>query len=95
MRDTATLLLELQCYLDRKVVKNLVKLLEGLILVCIPTHLDDVCEKGLVVYYSALAALTRITELAANQATPQGKTVARKILDQLQPENHKEAPGSP
>jgi hypothetical protein len=91
---TALRLSELQAYLDRNVVKNLTKLLEGLISICIPTHLDDVCEKGLDVYTSALAALTRITEQAtAAQATAQGKAVARKLLDQLQPENHKDAPG--
>jgi hypothetical protein len=86
---------ELQFYLDCKVVTNLIKLLEGLVYVCIPTHLDDVCEENLLAYFSAFAALTRIAEQARAQGTPQGKAVALKLLDQLQPENHEQAPGMP
>jgi hypothetical protein len=81
---------ELQLHLDCNVVENLRKLLEGLISVCIPTRLDDVCKKALVLYYSAFAALTRITQQAAAQVT---QPVALKVLDQLQPEDHKQPPG--
>jgi hypothetical protein len=84
---------ELQLYLDYKVAKNLTKLLEGLIFVCIPTQHDDLCVKGLHVYVSALAALNIITKQARAQATPQGQAVALKLLHQLQPEDHEEAPG--
>jgi hypothetical protein len=88
---------ELQLYLDCKVVTNLTKLLEGLVYVCIPTRLDDVCEGNLLIYLSAFAALTRIAEQARAQATqPQGEAaVALKILDQLKPENHAQPPGMP
>jgi hypothetical protein len=82
-------------YLDCKVVTNLTKLLEGLVQVCVPTHLDDVSEMNLLVYSSTLAALTRIAEQAQARTTrPQAKAVALKILDQLQPEAREEAPGS-
>jgi hypothetical protein len=87
---------ELQLYLDCKVIRNLTKLLEGLLCVCIPTRLDNVCKKGLDVYCSAFAALTRIAEQARAQAAqPQGEAVALEILDQLQPEDHEQAPGMP
>jgi hypothetical protein len=89
-------LFELQLYLNCKVVENLRKLLEGLVSVSIPTRLDDVCKNGLAVYYSAFAALTRIAEQARALATqPEGRAIALKILDQLQPENGKQAPGMP
>jgi hypothetical protein len=89
---------ELQLYLDCKVVENLTKLLEGLVDVCcIPARRDKVCHKGLIVYALAFAVLTRIAELARALATePQGgKAVALKFLDQLQPEDHEQAPGTP
>jgi hypothetical protein len=95
---TCGTLSELQLYLDCKVVTNLTKLLEGLVYVCTPkrSELDYVCEKNLQVYCSAFAALTWIAENARNQLTqPQGKAVALKLLDQLQPENHEQAPGMP
>jgi hypothetical protein len=87
---------ELQLYLNCKFVGNLVKLLEGLVSVCSPTRLDDVCKHGLAVYCSAFAALTRIAEQARALATqPEGKAVALKVLDQLQPENDNQPPGRP
>jgi hypothetical protein len=87
---------ELQLYLDCEVVTNLTKLLEGLVYVCIPTHLEDVCQENLHFYFSAFAALTRIAEQARAQASlPEGKAIALKILDQLQPEDPKQAPGMP
>ena len=84
---------ELQLYIECKVLLNLTKLLEGLVYICIPQHLDDLCEKGLAVYCSALAAVTRIAEHARVQETSQGKALARKLLDQLQPEDNEQAPG--
>jgi hypothetical protein len=88
---------DLQLYLDFKVVQNLTKLLEELVPVCIPEQLapDDVCEASFTLYCAAFAALTRIAEQARAQETPQGRAVALKLLDQLQPENHGEAPGDP
>jgi hypothetical protein len=87
---------ELQLYLDCKIVTNLAKLLEGLVYVCIPTHLADVCQGNLLFYFSAFAALTKIAEQARAQATqPKGRAVALKVLDQLQPQDHKQPPGMP
>jgi hypothetical protein len=93
--STGRTLAELQLYLDYNVLESITKLLEGLVLVCISTHLDDVCQKARGVYSSALAALTTIVEQARAQTTPQGKAIAWKLLDQLQPENHEQAPGKP
>jgi hypothetical protein len=93
---TTDLLPELQLYLDCNIVTNLTKLLEGLVHVCFPTHLHGDCKKGLAVYWSAFSALTRIAEQARALATqPEGKAIARKVLDQLQPENREQAPGMP
>jgi hypothetical protein len=87
---------ELQLYLDCNVVENLTKLLEGLVSVCNPTRVEDVCKNALAIYCSAFAALSRIAEQARVLATqPQPKAVALKVLDQLQPEGDKQAPGTP
>jgi hypothetical protein len=52
---------QLQLYIDCKVVENLAKLLQGLSYVCVPLRCDDVCRKGVTLYASAFAALTRMS----------------------------------
>jgi hypothetical protein len=93
---TSGTLAELHLYLECQVVKNLIRLLEGLIDLCNPKHLDDVCEKALAVYGLAFGCLARIAEHAAAQVKglrPEGRAVALKLLDQLQPADNEQAPG--
>jgi hypothetical protein len=71
------------------------RLLVGLLDLCNPMHLEKNCQDALAVYGLAFKALTSIAEHAAAQKTSEGKAVALNILNQLQPENHKQAPGVP
>jgi hypothetical protein len=92
--NTTGTLAELHLYLECQVVKNLKRLLEGLYL-CHPKYLDDVCELGIAVYCLAFAALASVAEQASAQAErpPEGRAVALKLLEELQPEDNEQAPG--
>jgi hypothetical protein len=96
--NTSGTLAELHLYLECQVVKNLIRLLEGLLNICNPKHLDDVCEKALAVYGLAFGCLARIAEHAEAQVKglrPEGRAAALKLLDQLQPADNEQAPGRP